>query len=92
MDSKKLEDCSLEELEALLLVEQTAADEHKKKVRAIKRLRDVAFERLEVVRKVSNLSPAGLTALAQVIGPEGMASLTKFGVPGGTVEKAPKSE
>lgn len=91
MDSNKLEDATVEELDALLLTEQAAVDEHKEKVRALKKARDIAFEKREVVRKVANLSPAGLTALAQVIGPEGMESLAKFGVPGGVLKKVDES-
>lgn len=89
MDS--LKDVSVEELDALLAVEQANLDALKDKVRVLKKARDVAFEKREVVRKITGLNPAGLAALAQIVGPEGMESLTKFGVIAPKKEE-PKSE
>lgn len=74
------QELSVQALDELLLKESVFREEHLLKLKALKKRRDVAFEKDETRKRIEKLDHAGRNALAQMIGPEGVANLAKLGI------------
>lgn len=83
------QEVSVEVLDAMLADEIAVSDAQRKKLRGLKRQRDVAFEKELQRTRIAKLDPAGRAALASLIGPEGVANLAKIGI---DLLGAPKGE